>query len=270
MVLLRSPLRQRNIARDRRLAKPAILRIIDSPPPPPARTSKGRIPDPSLTTSHDRPPVFTTRQPEQHLQDAVDPPQSVFPGHYARASRRRRALPGEGRSAPSWPSCATAGLRLPVCDCWQSRRHPTRTFAVAVREITPSGQHGPAARCPLRHQVRAGLPQPAGGWRVSRDTHAPRSCGCEAAGRARRPPFTPAPRGSTPTEPGAQPALLACPHAPDSLLVRLRGAPYTPTLARGSRDLRHGAWIDHCGERYGQGKQNRLFHSRGTYAGRRA
>ena len=35
-----------NITRDRRLTKPAIPRIIDSPPPRPTRTSKGITPRP--------------------------------------------------------------------------------------------------------------------------------------------------------------------------------------------------------------------------------
>lgn len=54
--------RGRTIARDRRLAKPAILRIIDSPPPRPARTSRG----PSHESRHESkrgPTAAVQRQP---------------------------------------------------------------------------------------------------------------------------------------------------------------------------------------------------------------
>lgn len=186
------------------MAKPAIPRIIDSPPPPPARTSKGRN-QTGPRNSTRRPPVITSRRAEPpHLRSGPissvrDPPFKAL----ARGSQPpRRALPRARESGAILTlACASPPfIRRSAAVGNPASVRLTCSLSRFVR-YRPSGQ-----RRSLRRPARGGhygtasaMGPPTGPAGSPARILALRASGREAAGHARQQPFALTPRGSAPT-----------------------------------------------------------------------
>lgn len=209
---------QRNIARDRRLAKPAIVRIIGEPPPRPARPDERPHPETSSqlhTTAvclHDevrrRPPA---KVPGHHrltrgLHVCLDMRRPARAGFRLRLRNRQLDSPAQDSSVHprGRRSCPPAAA-------------PTINGRTTARISRLRGDSGPpVAFCPPRSQACAPtlgrLPRPSAGGHdacpPATVLQSEMSCGRAPAGQA----YT---------------GALACPRAPDRLPVRLKPAEYT-------------------------------------------